>query len=76
MQPGIAICSRASPAPSAPPVVLAFSHKVVGRVEYVLAWPCPYCGAGEHRHVSRGRQASACGRGVYHVRWSGGRIAV
>lgn len=37
---------------------------------YVLAWPCPFCGAVEHRHNQRGIQTSACGKGIYRVLWN------
>jgi hypothetical protein len=55
-------------------VVLAFKLNVGQRNQYVAAWRCPYCGASEHRHASLGLQESPCGRGLYLVRWSGGRI--
>lgn len=56
------------------PIVLAFARKVGRRREWVSAWPCPYCSAPEHRHTERGLQISPCGRGIYTVRWNGGRI--
>ncbi|HUY28598.1 MAG TPA: hypothetical protein VMV27_14405 [Candidatus Binataceae bacterium] len=66
---GIAIQSRTSPKPAAP-VVLAFKNGG----EYELAWPCPYCGADGHRHAARGLNVAPCGKGVYLVRWCGGKI--
>jgi hypothetical protein len=75
MQQGIAICARVSAPAAQPIVVLAFKHGIGKDREYVLAWPCPFCNAVEHRHPAVGLQVSACGQGIYLVRSNGGRIS-
>ncbi len=74
MQQGIAICARGASAPPEP-IVLAFKCGTGKDREYVLAWPCPFCGAVEHRHAAVGVRVSECGRGMYLVRSNGGSIS-